>query len=80
MTKKKSRSYGFLTTKSNIIEVKASNPRTAMKKAEIKLEKLIPIFKKHNIELGKVTTNYVTYGRYGFAPVGIYKQVKVSKK
>jgi len=72
----KERSYGFLTTKSNIVEVKASNPKTAMKRAEIELEKYRPKFKKLGVELGKVTCSYVTYGRYGFAPVGIYKQVK----
>ena len=74
------RSYGFLTTASNIIEVKAINPKTAMRRAEIELEKYRPKFKKHGIKLGKVTCNYVTYGRYGFAPVGIYKQVKGCKK
>jgi len=74
MTKK--RSYGFLTTGSMIIEVKASNARTAMRLAEKEAEKYKSKFKKHGIDIGKVTSSYVTYGKYGFAPTGIYKQVK----
>lgn len=72
----KERSYGFLTTKSFLVEVKSTNPKSAMKKAELKLEKTQQKVKKKGIDFGKVTCSYVTYGRYGIAPVGVYKQVK----
>jgi hypothetical protein len=76
--KTKKRSYGFLTTDSFIVEVQAYNPKQAHKLA-IKRDKYLRNKMGKKLDLSKeakVTKSYVTYGRYGFAPVGIYKQVK----
>lgn len=77
--KPKKRSYGFLTSKSNLVEVKAYNSKQAYKLAKKEHEKFRPKYKEMNIELGDVTPNYVTYGKSGFAEVGKYKQVKMYK-
>lgn len=79
---KKDRSYGFLTTDSFIVEVKASNPKTAYNRAVKENERLRTKMEQEGLKPksdGKITTSYVTYGREGFAPVGIYKNVKLEK-
>jgi hypothetical protein len=75
------RDYAFLTSGSRLIEVKATNPQQAYGKAKKKLQKFKRIYKKEkwDRDLGHITTSYTTFGRYGFAPTGIYKQVKLKK-
>lgn len=68
--------YGFLTSDSAIIEVKASNAKQAYKKAILKNEKLRKKLKKLGWGSGKVTKSYFTYNKQGFAPTGIYKTLK----
>lgn len=79
----KQRSYGFLTTSSNLLEVKASSPQQAFKRAQKENKKYVKQFKKLGLmseAKGEVTKSYLTYGRSGFAPAGIYKQVKMRKR
>lgn len=84
----KQRSYGFLTTTSNLIEVKASSPQQGFRRAEKqnkifmrKFKKLVKANRLPTSELNaQVTKSYLTYGRSGFAPVGIYKHVRTKKR
>ena len=75
--KKRLHTYGFLTTKSYIVEVKAQNPKVGYDIAVVKL-----LLKDKNIHgnvtpnYGNVTPNYQTYDKTGFAPVGKYRRVK----
>lgn len=73
----KGRTYAFLTTGSNLIEAEGTNARQAYCRAAKRLDCMRPKFKKLGVgDLGKVTRSYVTFGRDGIAPVGIYKQIK----
>jgi hypothetical protein len=73
---RKERPYAFFTTNSMRVEVKASSAQQAHRKAKEKWKGLRDATQHPEWFAGEVTTSYTTFGKSGFAPVGMNKQVR----